>query len=155
MINIRQNIFETNSSSTHAVALLTPKQYRRWQNNDDVYVCFSASYYDIPTVLTVDEFIDLLYNPDTKYDELRTAFCESFSGQYKICDNTISFYDCLDAPLDIKSLKVNDHDQVLGCGLRSLEIFNAETYDVEYDNVHLKDPISGKPRVVVNAEIWG
>ncbi len=155
MINIRQNIFETNSSSTHAVALVTEKQYRRWQKNDDVYLCFDSSYFDIPTVFTLDEFVEFLYNTDQKYDKLRTSFCQSFSGQYKIADNTISFYDCVDKPIDIRELKVNDYDQILSCGLRSLDILESDECEVEYNEAYVKDPLTGKPRVIVSAEIWG
>lgn len=155
MINIRQNIFETNSSSTHAVALVTEKQYRRWQKNDDVYLCFSSSYYDIPTVFSLDEFVEFLYNTDQKYDKLRTAFCESFSGQYKIADNTISFYDCVDKPINVRELKVNDHDQILSCGLRFLDILESDECEVEFTDTTVKDPLTGKPRIIVSAEIWG
>lgn len=34
MINIRYNIFETNSSSTHALVVMTKAQYNNWQDNN-------------------------------------------------------------------------------------------------------------------------
>ena len=39
MINIRYNIFETNSSSTHALIVMTKAQYNRWQDDNFLVLC--------------------------------------------------------------------------------------------------------------------
>lgn len=38
MINIRYNIFETNSSSTHALVIMTKAQYNRWQDDNFLFL---------------------------------------------------------------------------------------------------------------------
>ena len=38
MINIRYNIFETNSSSTHALVVMTKDQYNRWQDDNFLFL---------------------------------------------------------------------------------------------------------------------
>jgi len=39
MINIRYNIFETNSSSTHALVVMTKAQYHDWQDDKFLVLC--------------------------------------------------------------------------------------------------------------------
>lgn len=39
MINIRYNIFETNSSSTHALVIMTKTQYHDWQDDKFLVLC--------------------------------------------------------------------------------------------------------------------
>ena len=34
MINIRRGLFETNSSSTHSLVVMTKKQYNEWNNGE-------------------------------------------------------------------------------------------------------------------------
>ncbi len=51
MINIRNNCFETNSSSTHSLCMCTKSDYELWKNNE--------IYYDecIRTFITKEEFL--------------------------------------------------------------------------------------------------
>ena len=37
MIQIRQNVFETNSSSTHSISICTDNDYQRWANGEGIY----------------------------------------------------------------------------------------------------------------------
>lgn len=52
MINIRTNVFETNSSSTHSITMTTEDLYQKWVKGDVYYVGNSF--------LTFDEMIEVL-----------------------------------------------------------------------------------------------
>ena len=153
MINIRQNIFETNSSSTHAAALVSKRQLAKWKNGD-VYLCFNAYDWHIPATFTLDELFEYLYNPDGKYDDLRDALCDHLCGKYTIIDGVVQFYDCLDKLIDLRSLKDNDHDGTLNNCLHSMWIFEPSTYDFSWEGIYANDPINNKERVIISAEIW-
>jgi hypothetical protein len=45
MINIRCGLFETNSSSTHSLIIMTKGQYEKVRNTEDLY--FSCNYDDV------------------------------------------------------------------------------------------------------------
>lgn len=59
MINIRLNIFETNSSSTHALVVMTKSQYREWSQDDNNFIHVTNNRFikpeDIKKIYTFDE----------------------------------------------------------------------------------------------------
>ena len=63
MINIRKSIFETNSSSTHALVIMTKAQHRAWQ--DDNFLVLTNEKLTTPenvVIATKEEVIDFLKN---------------------------------------------------------------------------------------------
>ena len=61
MINIRHGIFETNSSSTHSLVVMTKAQYTEWHN--DMYLKLRNEKLTTPEeveILTKDELIENL-----------------------------------------------------------------------------------------------
>ena len=69
MINIRLNIFETNSSSTHSLVVMTKAQYKKWSQDDHNFIhCVKEHFIkpeDIKKIYTFDE-IKQKYNDDHK-----------------------------------------------------------------------------------------
>lgn len=69
MRTIRRNIFETNSSSTHSITIMSKEDYERWKSEE--------LYYDEcnETLLTKKEVYDDIFNylnednPDLVYNE--------------------------------------------------------------------------------------
>lgn len=59
MINVRHGIFETNSSSTHALVVMTKEQYARWAEDDYNCIQISNEHFtppdEIKKIYTFDE----------------------------------------------------------------------------------------------------
>ena len=64
MIQIRQGVFETNSSSTHSITITSESDFDKWKNGEVYLNCGWWSRSDDPnndkTFLTKDEAINLL-----------------------------------------------------------------------------------------------
>ena len=56
MKTIRLGTFETNSSSTHSIAICTKEQYKKWRAGE-FYLNDCGSYYDKDNILEGKEFI--------------------------------------------------------------------------------------------------
>lgn len=50
MISIRQNIFETNSSSTHSICICTEEDYKKWEEGEKLWDYGSDKLVDISEV---------------------------------------------------------------------------------------------------------
>lgn len=50
MINIRRNVFETNSSSTHSICICTEEDYKKWQNGEKLWNYYSDTLVDVDKV---------------------------------------------------------------------------------------------------------
>lgn len=48
MRQIRQSVFETNSSSTHSICICTREEYDKWTNNELIYNSYSEQLEPIP-----------------------------------------------------------------------------------------------------------
>ena len=69
MIKIRRNVFETNSSMTHSLVLMSPDEYNEWENGQ-LYI---HRWYETEPMMTYDEVVGKLkdkgfyidhYDPD-------------------------------------------------------------------------------------------
>jgi hypothetical protein len=62
MRQIRRNVFETNSSSTHSITMCTSSEYNDWQNGkvylNDSYIGSNSQYKDKKFV-TKEEIVDI------------------------------------------------------------------------------------------------
>lgn len=57
-IQIRRNVFETNSSSVHSITMCSKDDFEKWENNSNYYFLHR---YDKPDVIgTKEEMIELL-----------------------------------------------------------------------------------------------
>ena len=72
MLQIRNNIFETNSSSTHTLTMCTGGDLEKWKNGELVY-----SYYDGELVPVTDEIKEMLESGD--YDTKEFVTWEHFN----------------------------------------------------------------------------
>lgn len=101
MINIRHNLFETNSSSVHSMTLLTEDEYNKWVSGD-YYLDFGEGRVLTPEEVQIivseyvnkwgdsypetdEEFDEILeyqdiYSPDSF--EMRTEYYETFCDRY-------------------------------------------------------------------------
>lgn len=61
MINIRRNVFETNSSSVHSLILCTKKDYKAFQNGKLFYVNYS-SLKESEKLCTWEQLLDIIKN---------------------------------------------------------------------------------------------
>jgi hypothetical protein len=77
MKQIRHNVFETNSSSTHSLSIVTKKDFDKWVAgevyfNDNTAYSSSESEYAKIKFVTKDQAIDIIkkssYNQDVKID---------------------------------------------------------------------------------------
>lgn len=70
MKNIRSNVFETNSSSTHSITMCSKHTYDQWENG----ILFFQDWYDDKQWYTFDEMIEHIRN---KYgDEEAETICK-------------------------------------------------------------------------------
>lgn len=75
MIQIRKGLFETNSSSVHAVTLLTKEEYDRWNTEEDMYLMFREG-----KVFTKEEAIEYLK------EKHPSITIENDDDWYDLCD---------------------------------------------------------------------
>ena len=80
MIQIRENVFETNSSSTHSITMCSKEEYERWKNGMLLYDEWGGKLvpindgceYDEDEFKTYEQFYDNYYL-EKFYAEHRTA----------------------------------------------------------------------------------
>lgn len=84
MFNIRNNVFETNSSSTHSLIMCLDSDYTRWENdelflNRDLWIPTESEFGE-ETFVTKEQLIDILVKSKYSMNEekLRAASCEEF-----------------------------------------------------------------------------
>ena len=106
MLQMRKNVFETNSSSTHSITMCTQNEYDRWMNGE-VYLNEywwrkdNESEYKDKKFVTRDEAINLIEcnGGDIEYDkEYYDSFDEYIAKEYEIytCDEYLNENDCLE-----------------------------------------------------------
>lgn len=80
MIQIRGNVFETNSSSTHSLTIVSKSDYEAWQNNNDILL--HADYDDLfvprETVIERVRAIDEKHAGVPNYNPLRDYYEENY-----------------------------------------------------------------------------
>lgn len=80
MIQIRQNIFETNSSSVHTLTLCSQEDFNKWKQGELIWDWNAEElvepdsikkdkYYDEDDYLTYEDFFDGYSNPHVEYME--------------------------------------------------------------------------------------
>lgn len=78
MIQIRQGVFETNSSSTHSITIAPESDFNKWKNGDvylnEAWWSVSNNPNEDKTFLTKDEAINLLES------------CEYYKGNENLSD---------------------------------------------------------------------
>lgn len=92
MLQIRRNVFETNSSSTHSITLCSKDDYNRWMNgevylNEGLWLKDNESEYKDKKFVTRDEAIDIIKcsGGDIEYDnEYYESFDEYIAEEYEI-----------------------------------------------------------------------
>ena len=98
MINIRANVFETNSSNVHNLVLLNDRDYALWKNGDVYLDIWSNKVYNKDEVdkKLEAEGVNLRYIADDKaYDELAYEYLDVLSiNQYE--DDYTAYYDTFD-----------------------------------------------------------
>ena len=67
MIQIRKNVFETNSSSTHSLCICTEDEYNKWQKGELLYDRWSDKFATKEQINALQGKIDDL---TAKYEEL-------------------------------------------------------------------------------------
>lgn len=68
IFQIRPNVFETNSSSTHSLNICTEKEYDDWKNDSRIYFCENVPR-DEKQFITEDELKQLLDKWNERFDE--------------------------------------------------------------------------------------
>lgn len=90
MIQIRQNVFETNSSSVHTMTITDKDTYSKWLNNELLYInedeCWvvKKTKYENEDFITKEEAIDLYNN--IKDDPYLPEFKDVFQTYYDFID---------------------------------------------------------------------
>ena len=92
MLQIRHNVFETNSSSTHSITMCSKDDYNRWANgdvylNDGWWSKDNESEYKDKKFVTRDEAIDIIKcsGGDIEYDnEYYESFDKYIAEEYEI-----------------------------------------------------------------------
>lgn len=64
MIQIREGVFETNSSSTHSICMCLKSEYEAWRNGDMIYDSYTEK------LITADELREFV-NLNKWYEDLR------------------------------------------------------------------------------------
>jgi len=73
MINIRKNIFETNSSSTHSLVICEDDDYKALENNE-AFLAGSFGY--SMTIVKKEDLINYLHEKDSWNKETWQDYCE-------------------------------------------------------------------------------
>lgn len=92
MLQIRRNVFETNSSSTHSITMCSKDDYNSWANgdvylNDGWWSKDNESEYKDKKFVTRDEAIDIIKcsGGDIEYDnEYYESFDKYIAEEYEI-----------------------------------------------------------------------
>lgn len=73
MINIRAALFETNSSSTHSLVVMTKEQYRAWSQDEYNFILVRNDKFikpeDIKKIYTFDRIKELYKEAHTRSDK--------------------------------------------------------------------------------------
>lgn len=85
MKTIRHGTFETNSSSTHALVILSKEDYKAWQNNKKTLNLYSGQVQDL-----TDEDKKIVRNEDGSIDYNG----EHFDSEYDFMES--DYYDVID-----------------------------------------------------------
>lgn len=96
MIQVRRNVFETNSSSTHSITMCMEEDYDKW--NDGGLYFYSSSYrFDESTrnrFFTYEEMIDFLKNNlDCEDYRLKAISDAKECGNISEFEHLIHFYE--------------------------------------------------------------
>ena len=102
MIQIRRNVFETNSSSTHSITMCTMDDYNKFMQYK-VYLVDRCS--SPKPMMTFDEVIEFLRSK--------------------------SFMDA-DAEATVREMYNNDDTEGVGDYLRDYDVYDCDTYDRDY-----------------------
>lgn len=92
MLQIRRNVFETNSSSTHSITMCSKDDYDRWDSgevylNEGWWLKDNESEYKNKKFVTRDEAIDIIKcsGGDIEYDnEYYESFDKYIAEEYEI-----------------------------------------------------------------------
>lgn len=100
MINIRKCVFETNSSSTHSIVILTEEEDKKWSDGDILRYKWEDKF------ITKEEYAK-------KYEELKRQFAEDnnipieevddYELQNECCDDIAYTLDDYDDAMDLES----------------------------------------------------
>lgn len=66
MLQIRQNVFETNSSSTHSITICSSDEYHKWVDGDFLFA--GNCYLTDKKFVTIDEAIDIVRKYESEND---------------------------------------------------------------------------------------
>lgn len=104
MKQIRKNVFETNSSSTHSLTMCTEAEYEKWKNGELIYDRYEGELVEVTDEVKKyrEESCTLngsyeysRYQTEEEYWEHAEEYYETFYHNY---NNTIAFgyygYDC-------------------------------------------------------------
>ena len=94
MIQIRHNVFETNSSSTHSITMCLKSEYTEWKKDKLYFV----NYYSVDKkFLTWDELIELIKKPMSPIkmdiDDIEELEANHNSGKDELVDDMLADYD--------------------------------------------------------------
>jgi hypothetical protein len=94
MFTIRQNTFETNSSSTHSICICTKDTFEKWKRGEvfNISNCWGDDYNILPQdrdFITKDEAIAFLkrYNPELDFN------ADDFDLEFELREYEIYSYD--------------------------------------------------------------
>lgn len=99
MINIRSNVFETNSSNVHNLVLLNDRDYALWKNGDIYLDIWSNKVYNKDEVdkKLKAEGVNLNYiTEDAEYDRLAYEYLDVMSIDYYTDYTGEGWYDTFD-----------------------------------------------------------
>jgi len=82
-IQIRQNVFETNSSSTHSITICTKDQFYAWKNGELLFKRWDEVFVEYDESLLIDPE-DNYYEKDyMTYSDYMNMDYETYSQEYK------------------------------------------------------------------------
>lgn len=103
MKTIRYNTFETNSSSTHALVILTKQDYENWQNDKVALDLYKGSVVPINTDIIKTKEGKIIYNGNTYAD-----IDEFMEEEYDVIDDDYATKEYIDKYADVEMKELND-----------------------------------------------
>ena len=108
MKKIRYNTFETNSSSTHALVILSKEDYKAWKNNEKTLNLFSGEVqeltdYDKKIIRNADGSIDYEGNDfESEYDFMASDY-------YEVIDDDNASAEYIKHYAEVKQKELDDN----------------------------------------------
>lgn len=93
MLQIRNNVFETNSSSTHSICITTKNKFQEWVNGNVYYSSWCDKFVDKDEVINeANKIKSEYYNEDDDVNRIRQDEVGAYTFEEIVNDNCLTYF---------------------------------------------------------------